>query len=668
MNENTTAPVLTERQRMDLLLVADDMSVSGDAKLADTLRALLTSPRAAVPLQLTDSEKASIDRLTAIACSFPEHIGPSGAWSRVNHGDLGAVVSIAKRALDAAPAAPVTPRVMQPLTDAAMREALDEFELVCESNDVRKLTDAEKYAAQEFALSLIHGDPSGDPVAPVAEYDGNHVQNHCTECNEHEAECTCTAAVAADGAPLDEDLTRLRSIALAATPGPWRWDRESFGLMSGEDFVFWPANAVVDENATDAARIGACGHTTEDRAAQNMAFVEAVNPSAILALIDRVERAARAAVSPSPVAADGASTDDLLQLDVLLAAFHEAVWEAGSNAWPAYDIAGKDEAKAIQRHVRAMLSRVRAAVSPATAESCAGMPDEVRDSLMDSQYLAGVKAGWNAANAADPNAALEKIHASRAGYLRPLRDWQKAGRPGVPATPATADERAARLDDADIDAIAESMPGGLGSFMKQWGWRQFARAVEDEVVLNVARASQAAAPAEAIDRYQAVCAAAYQLAGVVGAPLRFLDALSDAANGEPMSADEALNLLPVGLNEIDEVNRSASAPAEAREPVAQWQTRVRAAKTAAWVNVTEEDAKHVMSELPEAYEVRALYERPEPADAGEAVAPLSDQDIYDKFSFLEGLVNEGTYCEIAETAIEIARAFQGAQGGKGGEA
>lgn len=66
-----------------------------------------------------------------------------------------------------------------------------------------------------------------------------------------------------------------------------------------------------------------------------------------------------------------------------------------------------------------------------------------------------------------------------------------------PQEPATADERAAKLDDADIDTIAESMPGGLDSFMKQWGWRQFARAVEDEVVLNVARASQAAAPAEA---------------------------------------------------------------------------------------------------------------------------------------------------------------------------
>ncbi|WP_244128533.1 hypothetical protein [Burkholderia gladioli] len=58
--------------------------------------------------------------------------------------------------------------------------------------------------------------------------------------------------------------------------------------------------------------------------------------------------------------------------------------------------------------------------------------------------------------------------------------------------PATADDHAARLDDADIDTIAESMPGGLGSFMKQWGWRQFARAIEDEVVLNGSRVQRAA--------------------------------------------------------------------------------------------------------------------------------------------------------------------------------
>ena len=39
---------------------------------------------------------------------------------------------------------------------------------------------------------------------------------------------------------------------------------------------------------------------------------------------------------------------------------------------------------------------------------------EVADAMADSQYLAGVSAGWNAANADDPNAALQKLHESRA--------------------------------------------------------------------------------------------------------------------------------------------------------------------------------------------------------------------------------------------------------------
>ncbi|KGS43821.1 hypothetical protein X945_3215 [Burkholderia pseudomallei ABCPW 107] len=90
---------------------------------------------------------------------------------------------------------------------------------------------------------------------------------------------------------------------------------------------------------------------------------------------------------------------------------------------------------------RTIIDNAMAAVAPAD-ERAAGMPDEVRDSMMDSQYLAGVTAGWNAANADDPNAALKKIHDAYSGYLNPLRDWQKAGRPGAPATPATADERA----------------------------------------------------------------------------------------------------------------------------------------------------------------------------------------------------------------------------------
>ncbi|WP_186194435.1 Lar family restriction alleviation protein [Burkholderia gladioli] len=48
-----------------------------------------------------------------------------------------------------------------------------------------------------------------------------------------------------------------------------------------------------------------------------------------------------------------------------------------------------------------------------------------------------------------------------------------------------------------------------------------------------------------------------------------------------------------------------------------------------------------------------------PATADERVA-FTDQQIYDRFSFLEGVVNERNYRKIADTAIEIARASQAA--------
>ncbi|MDN7419555.1 hypothetical protein [Burkholderia dolosa] len=48
--------VLTERQRMDLLLVADDMEVSGDLNLADALRALLDAPAKEVAAGCTPAD------------------------------------------------------------------------------------------------------------------------------------------------------------------------------------------------------------------------------------------------------------------------------------------------------------------------------------------------------------------------------------------------------------------------------------------------------------------------------------------------------------------------------------------------------------------------------------------------------------------------------------
>jgi hypothetical protein len=40
--------------------------------------------------------------------------------------------------------------------------------------------------------------------------------------------------------------------------------------------------------------------------------------------------------------------------------------------------------------------------------------------------------------------------------------------------------------------------------------------------------------AETLDRLQSLCAAAYQMAGAIDAPVAWLDALGDAANGEPL--------------------------------------------------------------------------------------------------------------------------------------
>lgn len=80
--------------------------------------------------------------------------------------------------------------------------------------------------------------------------------------------------------------------------------------------------------------------------------------------------------------------------------------------------------------------------SPTPQADSQPAPVEVADAMADSQYLAGVSAGWNAANADDPNAALQKLHESRAGYLKPLS-----------AARAPADnvlEDAARLDWLEI--------------------------------------------------------------------------------------------------------------------------------------------------------------------------------------------------------------------------
>ncbi len=80
--------------------------------------------------------------------------------------------------------------------------------------------------------------------------------------------------------------------------------------------------------------------------------------------------------------------------------------------------------------------------------------------------------------------------------------------------------------------------------------------LEHAVKEKVAATQTAQALAAKVDRLQAVCAAAYQLAGAVGAPVRFLDALSDAASDELEARACTADLLPIGPLDCDAVRET----------------------------------------------------------------------------------------------------------------
>ncbi|WP_334032947.1 hypothetical protein [Burkholderia gladioli] len=310
--------------------------------------------------------------------------------------------------------------VMQPLTDAAMREALDEFELVCENNDVRKLTDDEKYAAQEFALSLIHGDPSAeaeateklvpmltltgaqllealDLIAPDRTADQLESEVSFQHGNGHDGEgmyCWMTeypdegatkidgSTVAAQAVAADGTLTMFqRAIDVGGKVIPSYGERgdmialyaDQLAIVAdGQRGAVSPATADTPLNGIAEtifhgegaiSRCSYCGRYSLDRKTLGdrppkcecgekygwSGSFEKPGPDA--------KWSGAAPVGMTATADERAARDELLQLDVLLADFHAAVWRAGAgeDGPIGFDLAGKDEAKAIQRHVRAML-------------------------------------------------------------------------------------------------------------------------------------------------------------------------------------------------------------------------------------------------------------------------------------------------------------------------
>ncbi|WP_186118303.1 hypothetical protein [Burkholderia gladioli] len=407
MTNNTTAPVLTDEQIVEIY---DDFYTQEDERESSHIlpfaraieRALLTSPRAAGLPNLIEKIAEQWD-----GCFFD---APGGCDI-----DIGEAIRAAAKRLDAAPAAPVAePKpYFSGVSELIIRDVCemepanpDLSDTIC--IDVSDLQAIVKRHTEMCATCNGHG-MIGGPSFSAPDEGGVP----CPDCAAPAAE-----AKSAENAEL-ASMTRMFHAACS-----------DLGLINE-----------------------ALGLDPDDGGAEPIL-------DAIQKLKEERDQWADAGYAAQAVAADGAPSDDLLQLDVLLADLHAAVWHAaaGDDGPVDYDVAGKDEAKAIQRHVRAMLAE-RAAVSPATAEKV--------------YYGGSVEAGPVAFDEPDTADELAALPTDAIAY-RVLRrntvsgEWITDGRYWQDGPPSA-------------ELIAETD----------------ARSDEWRIELAFGRASQAAAPAEA---------------------------------------------------------------------------------------------------------------------------------------------------------------------------
>ena len=78
------------------------------------------------------------------------------------------------------------------------------------------------------------------------------------------------------------DVTELRRLAEAATPGPW----EAFGAVDGRRGERW-LGVTTDMRATESARAGDV-FAAQDCTRQDALFIAAANPAAVLGLLDHL--------------------------------------------------------------------------------------------------------------------------------------------------------------------------------------------------------------------------------------------------------------------------------------------------------------------------------------------------------------------------------------------
>ncbi|WP_186019693.1 hypothetical protein [Burkholderia gladioli] len=587
--------------------------------------------------------------------------------------------------------------VMQPLTDAAMREALDEFELVCENNDARKLTDDEKYAAQEFALSLIHSAPSA------------------------EAEATEKLApiLTLTGAQLLEALDLIAP------------DRAADQLESEVSFQYGK------------------GHEGEGMYCWMTEY-----PDEGATKIDGSTAAAQA------VAADGAipTADDVQSWAVTVEVNGMTILTISDSHVGGIDSIGDfgDVVRSCAQHLTSFIGKddaERAAVSPATADAplngIAATMFHGEGAIARCSYCGRYSIDRQTLGDRAPKCECGEKHGWSGSFEKPGPDakWSGASPAGMTAT---ADERAAlreMLDDArnEFTMVREAL--GIAYEPHQ---------TLLERTLDAARASQAAAPADArslpddvqdtlklaigyigsseradrhehIARIQAILAGAAPAdaqgrqkfdmrAALSTAKLRIEQRSDDERDGEYWSAAQSILAVMKLLDDMPEFfAEAAAAPADAREPVGRFDKSINQIRwrdglvnadfadrqpfythpvnTPADAGVLSAarnliDLRH--EETTRDHEIVAAIDaldaaiRDVPADAGEAVDAARYRVIRTQESGTvprHGSINAIVYEHVPGTIpstrpvwgdeldrlADSARA-QGAQGGKGGEA
>lgn len=204
--------------------------------------------------------------------------------------------------------------------------------------------------------------------------------------------------------------------ALKATPGPWNDSGHSVDDFDADCCMRmeWIPNGAADDDDELNANSKADG-----------AFIAAANPSTILAYEAALEEAEGYCKATNLDLGKVYDDNQALVLAIIAASESlgapvqnpldqaRAVAKIGKIA--ACVLAERERAETAEQALSALQQeneRLREAAKLSEAKS---------DMLADSNYLAGVTAGWNAAQDGNPNEALAKIQNSRKGHIGAYR-------------------------------------------------------------------------------------------------------------------------------------------------------------------------------------------------------------------------------------------------------